>query len=161
MPASRGAMKRLSVLFVLLVLSGACSDDGSTQSDGAGGPASPTPSSAAISPGPGCTVLKEKKQPEWVPEDMPLPRGTYFYRELDKRGGFNRGRFVVQIGTVELRRFIFEEWPAAGFVLTRPDHEPGEVESLFRGADGTGLFKANDVLCDPAYTTMLLIFRGP
>ena len=160
MPASRGAMKRLSVLFVLLALSGACSDDGSAQSDDAGRSPKPTPSSMAISPGPGCTVPKEKEQPEWVPADMPLPKGSFFYRELDKRGGFDRGRFVVQIDTVELRRFVFKEWPEAGFVLTRPDSEPGEVESLFRSPDGTGLFKANDVICDPAYTTMLLIFRG-
>ncbi len=120
-----------------------------------------TPRSKAVTPGPDCETPARKPTPKWVPRELPLPKGTYFYRSLPVRKGFHRGRFVVPgLDARAFKRFAFARWPRAGFELPRPDSEPGEVESLLRAASGTGLFKANDVLCEPPYLTLLLIFGG-
>jgi hypothetical protein len=65
---------------------------------------------------------------------------------------------VLRIDTTEFRTYVRSRWPKAGIFLARQDSEPGEVESLFTTSRGTGLFKANDVICDPPYTTLLLIY---
>jgi hypothetical protein len=95
--------------------------------------------------------------PAWVPDDVPLPPGTYFYRALPDKKGLNRGRFVLRIDTTEFGEFVKTRWVQEGISLGRQDSEPGEVEALFRTSSGFGIFKANDVICDPPYTTLLLI----
>jgi hypothetical protein len=95
--------------------------------------------------------------PKWVPDDLPLPEGTYFYRPLKEKDGLHRGRFVVRLDTVAFRQYVKTRWIDAGISLGRQDSEPGETEALFRTKNGFGIFKANDVICDPPYATLLLI----
>ena len=97
--------------------------------------------------------------PDWVPSDLPLPPRTYFYRPLPPKGGLNRGRLVVRMDAAAFGSYVRKEWPAAGYRLARPDSEPGEVESLVSSKTRVGLYKANDVLCDPPYVTLLLILE--
>ena len=98
--------------------------------------------------------------PRWVPEDLPLPKGTYFYKPLPPRKDFTRGLFVMRVDADSFRAFVDRRWRRAGITTLRPDEEPGEVEDIFQTPGGTGVFKANDVICDPAYTRLLLIYEA-
>ena len=142
-------------LFLALALFTACS---SSEPSKTAGNARPSPRSKFITPGAGCSTPKEKADPKWMPGELPLPKGTFFYRDLGRKGGFDRGRFVISLDTIGFRKFVRDRWPQADISLARQDTEPGEVESLFTTPQGTGLFKANDVLCEPPYTTLLLIY---
>lgn len=99
-----------------------------------------------------------KAAPDWVPDEVPLPAGTYFYKALPPRGDLDRGLFVLRIGAKAFKTFIDERWPRAGIRLLRPDEEPGEVEDVFATPKGTGALKANDVICAAPYTRLLLIY---
>jgi hypothetical protein len=93
-----------------------------------------------------------------MPPEVPLPDGSYFYKQLPPKGGLNRGLFVMRIDVDAFKAFIGSEWQKAGIQLLRPDQEPGELEDLFRTSRGTGLFKANDVICATPYTRLLLVY---
>jgi hypothetical protein len=136
-----------------------CNDSTPPDPQAGGRTPHPTPTSKVITPGPGCTIPTEKQAPPWVPARLPLPSGTYFYAERPAKKGFHDARFVVRISAAGFDRFVRSRWEAAGVVLSRPDSEPGEVESLFTSPFGVGLFKANDVLCEPRYTRLILIFQ--
>jgi hypothetical protein len=119
---------------------------------------SPTPTSRAITSGPRCKLRDEKPFPGWLPE-VPLPKGSYFSQDLPVRGGFHRGVLLISMEAAAFKRFVGRTWERAGISLFRPDSEPGEVESFFRTSSGTGLFKANDVLCGTPHTRLLLVYR--
>ena len=88
-----------------------------------------------------------------------MPPNTYFYRTVQGKPGFDTGRFVLRVEAAAFGRFVKAHWPRAGFSLARPDSEPGEVEALFTGRAGVGLFKANDVVCESPYTRLILVFE--
>jgi hypothetical protein len=60
--------------------------------------------------------------------------------------------------TPAFKRFVDLRWKREGITILRPDQEPGEVEAVFTTPRGTGVFKANDVICDTPYTRLLLIY---
>lgn len=64
----------------------------------------------------------------------------------------------MQTEAKAFRAFVDRRWRRAGITTLRPDEEPGEVEDIFQTPTGTGVFKANDVVCDPPYTRLLLIY---
>ena len=65
----------------------------------------------------------------------------------------------MRVDAQAFRAFINEKWKRAGIRFLRPDAEPGEVEDIFSTPHGTaGVFKANDVICSPPYTRLLLIY---
>jgi hypothetical protein len=66
---------------------------------------------------------------------------------------------VLRVDAAAFRTFVDKAWERAGITTLRPDREPGEVEDLFQTPAGTGIFKANDVICDVPYTRLLLIYR--
>jgi hypothetical protein len=107
---------------------------------------------------PKCKPPKEKPYPEWVPEDLPLPRGIYSYQHLPKLAGYKRALFAAPVTTHDITKLILDKWPKAGYPIGRGDAEPGEVEALFTKAPAVGALKANDVYCDPGYTIMYLIY---
>ncbi|MEA2516700.1 MAG: hypothetical protein QOG16_538 [Actinomycetota bacterium] len=93
-----------------------------------------------------------------MPAEVPLPKGTYFYKPLPEKKGLRRGLFVMKVDVAAFKDFVDTEWASAGIQLLRPDAEPGELEDLFRTPRGTGLFKANDVVCRTPYTRLLLVY---
>ena len=111
-----------------------------------------------IQGGPDCHLPRRRATPRWVPENVPLPAGTYFYKRLPPRRGLDRGLFVLRSDAKSFRAFVDRRWRRAGITTLRPDEEPGEVEDIFQTPSGTGVFKANDVVCEPPYTRLLLIF---
>ena len=151
---------------VVVALSSCSGDNGHTDAKGdpkrtTVAPASPAPS---VSNGtPPCKKPKEVAFPDWVPDDLPLPEGTYAYKNLAPLGGYKRALFVLDTGTRQFIKLVLKEWPKAGYALGRGDAEPGEVEDDFRKPPAVGAFKANDVYCDPGYTVMYLIWaeHGP
>ena len=113
---------------------------------------------------PRCRFPKKVPFPEWVPDDLPLPEGTYAYENLKPVGGYLRAFFVLRnTDTVEFTKLVLREWPKAGYTLGRGDAEPGEVEDDFHKPPAVGAFKANDVYCTPGYAVMYLIWApdGP
>lgn len=146
------ALLRLTALVLLFPI--ACGNDAPAPSPRA----LPSPTSKAIEGGPNCRLPRRRPTPRWVPEGLPLPPGTYFYKQLSPKRGLHRGLFVLRVDATGFRAFIDRRWRRAGITTLRPDEEPGEVEDIFRTADATGVFKANDVICDPPYTRLLLIY---
>lgn len=118
----------------------------------------PRPRNMTITPGGHCRVPAAKEMPRWFPKGLPLPEGTYFYREVFAKGAFHRGLFVMSLDTGAFFRFVQAQWRKAGVFVSRQDREPGEVESFFTFRGGTGVFKANDVICDPPYTRLSLVY---
>ena len=160
--------RRLCIAVIAAVVLVSCGGDGDARSardkpkrkpSRASSPPAPKPTSAL----PECRKPKKVDYPEWVPADLPLPRGTYAYKNLPPLGGYERGLFVLELSTQQLIKHVLEEFPKAGYTLGRGDAEPGEVEDDFRKPPAVGAFKANDVFCSPGYSIMYLIYapKGP
>jgi hypothetical protein len=160
---------RLVCVVVAGIILGSCSSNAGSFDDAGGKPKRTTvapslsPAPAATGGVPECKTPKEVTFPDWVPDDLPLPEGTYAYKNLAPLGGYERALFVLQQGTRQFIKLVLKEWPKAGYVLGRGDAEPGEVEDDFRKPPAVGAFKANDVYCTPGYTVMYLIWakNGP
>ena len=118
-------------------------------------PSTPGPS---ISELPRCKRPKSLSDPKWLPRDLPLPDGTYASQRLPTTVGYSRGLFVLPMGTSDFARFVLKEWPEAGWQLGRGDAEPGEVEDQFIKSPAFGAFKAQDMICSPPHSIMLLIY---
>jgi hypothetical protein len=144
------------------------------ETDAGGGPqaASPSPAIPTAQPNvqatealPRCPRFPEPIPfPEWVPDDLPLPKPIYAYQRVAKQGGFEGAYFVLKgTTTVELTKLVLREWPKAGYTLGRGDAEPGEVEDDFHKPPAVGAFKANDIYCRPLHSIMYLIWapKGP
>jgi len=134
---------------------------------GPGSTDTPTPTPRAISPSgsatpltklPKCQKQQHRPIPDWVPQDLPLPDGTYFTRTIAGQGGYSEGLFVVPLHTTDIAKYVLKKWPEAGYTLGRGDAEPGEVEDQFAKSPGIGAFKAQDAFCKDPYSIMLLIW---
>lgn len=107
---------------------------------------------------PKCDYPTEIGFPRWVPDDLPLPKGTYATRLLPPIQGYERGLFVVPVGLTDLARFVLSEWPKTGWVLGRGDAEAGEIDDQFTKPPAVGAFKAREQYCTPGYSLMLLVY---
>jgi hypothetical protein len=108
---------------------------------------------------PKCDFPPEVPFPDWVPEGLPLPPGTYAYDNLPRQLGYYRGLFVLPgMLTEKFARYALRKWPAAGFQLGRGDQEPGEVEGAFLRPPASGAFKAQDVFCRELHSLLLLLW---
>jgi hypothetical protein len=171
------------VAFLLLVTGLACSSDpdtpGATSSPtGLGSPsgavlASPTVSGGVIGTpvaGPSYSPFgfetcepEQLEMPDWIPDDLPLPEGTYATAFQPTISGYERGFFVIPGPTTiqDFTKLVVEEWPKVGYELGRGDSEAGEVESEFTKPPAVGAFKVQATTC--GYSAMLLIYapNGP
>jgi hypothetical protein len=107
---------------------------------------------------PDCKYPEKIPTPDWLPEDLPFPPGTYTYQEISNEGGFHRSLMVLPTDLTTWTKFVLTEWPKAGYVLGRGDAEPGEVEDQFLKAPTIGAFKAVAEYCSPGFSRMLLVF---
>lgn len=113
---------------------------------------------AGISTAPPCDQPKAIDQLKWVPKDLPLPEGTYPYKNYGLEGGYQRGLFVVPGSLMDFASFVLDEWPKAGWILGRGDSEANEVEASFSKPPALGAFKAAGQFCTPSYNILLLVF---
>jgi hypothetical protein len=107
---------------------------------------------------PQCKLPARLPTPGWLPEDLPMPPGTYFSERLPPAIGYSRGIFVVPGTLPDLARHVLSVWPRRGWILGRGDAEPGEVEDQFSKPPSVGAFKAQAQYCSPGYNLMLVIF---
>lgn len=109
---------------------------------------------------PKCDYPDRIATPEWLPDDLPFPAGTYTIQELGQAGGYHRAVMVLPGDLTAWTRFVLQQWPRSGYILGRGDSEAFEVEDLFTKAPAVGAFKAVSVFCTPGYSKMLLIFAA-
>ncbi len=128
--------------------------------DGGRSPAvSPTGGQSPLPRGlPQCENPPRIATPEWFPEDLPLPQGSYTTQALPASFGYQRAVLVVPGTAEDFGRFVLREWPRAGWVLGRGDAEPGEVEDQFLKPPAIGAFRVRTEFCSPGYSLMLLIY---
>jgi hypothetical protein len=107
---------------------------------------------------PKCKYPDKIAFPRWVPDSLPLPKGTYATRTLPTTQGYNRGLFVVPGNLRDLARFVLTEYPKKGWVLGRGDAEEGEIDDQFTKPPSVGAFKAREQFCTPGYSLMLLVY---
>ncbi|HYH28474.1 MAG TPA: hypothetical protein VEA19_06845 [Actinomycetota bacterium] len=121
------------------------------------------PSPTEIPTLPPCDDPPRLKLPGWIPEDLPLPKGTTAMQQLDPVAGYERALLTVPIILDEFIDFVLRRWPKKGWVLGVGDVEPGEVEDQFSRGKAFGAFKAQAVYCAPGYTIVYLIYAkdGP
>jgi hypothetical protein len=97
--------------------------------------------------------------PGWVPDKLPLLKGTYAYRHLRDREGRKRVMlYVPDTTTQKFGRFVTREWANAGYALGPGDAEQTEIELFFTDLPAQGFAKANDVACDPGYVILYLTY---
>lgn len=121
-------------------------------------PVLPSISPYTPAPLPKCQYPKKIRLPRWLPDDLPLPPGTYTKERLQSLEGYRRVLLVIPVTLDELTRHVLEVWPRNGWVLGRGDSEIGEVEDQFSKTPAFGAFRAQAVICDPGYALMYLIF---
>jgi hypothetical protein len=150
---------------------GACSGDGTAAKATPSVPLNVTPGASATpglgnagvfptgnSPPPPCDQPAPIARPSWVPEDLPMPDGTYLYKNYGYEGGYQRGLFVVPGSLNGFATFVLDKWPKAGWILGRGDSEANEVETSFSKPPAFGAFKAAGQFCTPGYNILLLVF---
>ncbi len=105
-----------------------------------------------------CEYPKKVELPTWLPKDLPFPSGTYAKERLQSAQGYRRALLVIPVKLDELTRHVLEVWPQRGWVLGLGDSEPGEIEDTFSKPPAFGAFRAQEVICEPGYSLMYLIF---
>ena len=162
-----GAWRTLSLLLSVVLLGACAAKDppaptvvkvSPTASSliGGGGITRPTVQPTGVLPK--CPYPKHVDTPDWLPNDLPFPAGTYTYQQLEVSSGFHRALLVVPGDLSALAAFVLKQWPNAGYLLGRGDAEIGEIEDLFTKAPSVGAFKAVSVYCSPGFSRMLLIY---
>lgn len=96
--------------------------------------------------------------PRWMPADLPLPDGTYAFRNLKKQNGYHRAKLFVPRNANGFGRFVINKWPPAGWTIGRGDSEPGEVEDSFSKSPAVGAFKDN-TRCNSKKSRLYLVFN--
>jgi len=107
---------------------------------------------------PACRYPEKIATPDWLPNDLPFPTGTYTIQDIGVESGFHKALMVVPTDLTSFTRFVLQQWPKAGYVLGRGDSELFEVEDIFQKAPAVGAFKAVQQACDPGFAKMLLIY---
>lgn len=121
-------------------------------------PVLPSISPYSPAPLPKCDYPEKLKLPAWLPKDLPFPRGTYAKEQLQPAQGYRRALLVIPVTLEKLTRHVLNVWPREGWALGAGDSEPGEIEDLFSKPPAFGAFRAQEVICEPGYSLMYLIF---
>lgn len=150
--------RRLLIVLAVLVVGGAIGFV-TTRGD-----REPTPGPSAqpsVSPPP-CKSVPARigAPPTWIPDDLPLPKDTYLFQELDDVAGTHRTALIVTATLDDFVAFVLREWPAEGWAIGKGDREPGEAESTFTKAKVIGQFRARDGLCVRDRIEVLLLIAN-
>jgi hypothetical protein len=149
---------RLTGILSILSLTTVMSACGGPENPGTRNPVLPSISPYTPPPLPECKYPKKLALPKWLPDDLPLPEGTYTQERLQQLEGYRRVILVVPVTLDELTRHVLNAWPRAGWHLGAGDSEPGEIEDQFSKTPAFGAFRARGVICDPGYSLMYIIF---
>ena len=144
-------------LLLLLPLLAACASPAPTSQPTTG----PAPTAVpTFDPGdlPPCDYPERVPSPRWIPDDLPLPPGTYTAEKLSAVQGYQRALLVTQTTMQEFQRFMLDRLPDEGWVVGRGDTEPGEVDLQFSKPPAVGAFRALDQFCDPGFVLVLIIY---
>ena len=95
----------------------------------------------------------------WLPDDLPLPVGTYTAADRTQPGATtHQAVLVVPLGLRDFVRFAVTEWPKRGWTAGRGDSEAREADDAFTRAGATAAFKAAATYCDVTKTQVLLTY---
>ena len=144
-----------SLALVATLVLGACGGGGSSSSTRAAATTTPTPA-------PNCRPVPPKTaiaNPDWVPADLPLPDGTYLFRDAGAANGVHQGVFTVPGGVKDFVRFALTQWPPKGWHLGRGDSESNEAEDDFSKAAAAGSFKVRSDYCDLTWSELTLSYK--
>jgi hypothetical protein len=140
----------------------ACSDDGSEHPEPTTNVFSQFPGMATSRLGqeslPPCVQPTPMDTPGWLPEDLPLPPGSYLSQDFGQTNGYQRGVFVVPGSLTDLARFVLTEWPKQGWSIGHGDSEEDEIETSLSKPPAAAAIKAQGVECSPGYSLLLLIY---
>jgi hypothetical protein len=156
-PGKAHALNKRGIVSVLLLAASLASCEGA-DTRGIRNPVPPSVSPYTPEPLPKCQYPKKIRLPKWLPEDLPFPRGTYTQERLQPYEGYRRVLLVIPVSLEKLTDHVLNVWPRNGWVLGAGDSEIGEIEDQFGKAPAFGAFRAREVICDPGYSVMYLIF---
>jgi len=153
--ARLGTYPALASLALATTLVLAACGGGSSSSTRAAATTTPTPA-------PNCRPVPLKTAtttPDWLPADLPLPDGTYLFRDAGTTNGVHHGVFTVPGGTKDFVRFALTQWPPKGWHLGRGDSESNEADDDFSKAAAAGSFKIRSDYCDLAWSELTLSYK--
>ena len=156
-PGNLRALTRRRFVSVLILVTSLASCGGA-DTPGTRNPVLPSISPYSPAPLPKCQYPKKIRLPTWLPEDLPFPPGTYTQERLQPYEGYRRVLLIIPVSLDELTQHVLNIWPRNGWVLGAGDAEIGEIEDQFGKAPAFGAFRAREVICDPGYSVMYLIF---
>ncbi len=134
---------RRSLPIVLILLLAGCTSSGKGGPHTGASKASPTASRQLSSDPFDCGKQQSHPtMPLWLPPDLPLPKGTFATQKLSITSGFHHAVFVVPLGIAELRRFVLERWPGAGYRLGGEDAAATHFQGSFARPPAGGSFLA-------------------
>lgn len=119
------------------------------------------PAFGSYTPQAGCieNLPGEIPEPQYRPENLPLPRGTVPIEvRPDPAPGLHIVVYRVPVTLDALATFVLREWPATGWTLGQGEREPAEAESVFYRPDRSryGHLRARSVYCDRDQTELVL-----
>jgi hypothetical protein len=107
----------------------------------------------------GCSPTPRPGTPlGWLPQDLPLPPGTYASADTTNGAPVHRALLVVPLALRDFVVFALREWPKAGYRLGRGDAEANEAEDSFAKDVTSGAFRARAVYCDPNKIEVLFVY---
>lgn len=119
------------------------------------------PGFSSYQPIPGCIeeVDPRVRDPEFRPDSLTLPRGSFAIRTPeDPAPGLHIIVYAVPAGLDDFVQHVLDRWPSNGWELGRGERELGEAESVFFLPDKSryGQFRARSVYCDLDVTEVTL-----
>lgn len=130
-------------------------------------PNSPPPTiggaGAGVGTGPYVGPCLELSEPapavDWLPEDLPLPEGTYTVLDLPTgEEDFRRAVLAVPMEYDDFLQFAADEWPSHDWETQQTEVEPGEADTVFIRGREVGSFQARRVYCEENWSEILLSY---
>jgi hypothetical protein len=104
-----------------------------------------------------CSLPEEIEFADWIPKDLPIPKGTYETLELETSlPGGRQGLFVVPGSVTDLTTFIAREWLKAGWEVQAGAEGAPRASLTFSKETIFGEVRARDAGCNPNFTLMTL-----
>lgn len=150
---------RFTVVAIILAIGGAVGFAASRGGDDRNPPA--PPDTAPTLSGNCLRTQPEIAQPDWYPDDLPMPDGSYAIDVPESSAGLKRVVFSATGTLSDFVRHALEVWPDHGWSLGVGEAEPGEAEDNFLKGERYGIFRARSIMCDQGRTWVLIVLNDP